>query len=472
MSSSTDLPATKPLLLITSFPGDGHTGPMLRVAAGLIHRGWDVVYLGGAYAEDKIRSLGVVDYFEAPNPFTPDMFAELGRINATLPLGPVRYGALLACVFWRDLQARTETLQRTLEALREREPGREIVVIEDGPNMASVPFRYGRALPRGFDAFPKTLGVSPCPLLLQSVDSAPSPLGLLPDSSPSGRMRNAMLNQLINEGPFRTLYEQRERVMRSCECTSIPQATPTDSWFVDYDQTVLLCSPSLEYEMSDAPLTIKFAGCLPRQLVSADLEYPPWWSEVTGKDEASRKLVFVTQGTINVRPDELILPTTEAFSNRPDILVVAVLGSRGASLPPSVADALPSNVKILDYFPYDAILAHADVFVSNAGYGSLTHTVINGVPAVFAGQTQEKAEVAARAAMAGLAVNLQTHQPAAEDVRRAVDEVLGDVKYKTRAEELQAENEAMDPFAVIDEIVRGLTKDQTTMQRPAVNGIR
>lgn len=448
---SPSAPNPRPLLLITSFPGDGHTGPILRIASGLVARGWDVAYLAAPAYEAKVRALGA-EFFEANLIFTPAKYAEFAKFRE-IPVGPKRAGHAIGTIFWADLEARTQRLQETLETLREREPGREIVVLEDGPNMSSVPFRYGRPLPRGFDAFPKTVGVSPCPLIMQSIDTAPMPLGLPPDSTPSGQRRNQALNDLVNDGPFRKLFEKRDEVLKACGCTSLPEYMPINSWFVDYDQTLMLCSPSLEYTLSDMPSTIDFVGCLPRPPLSADLQYPSWWSDVT---DGSKKIICVTQGTVNFLPHELIIPTIQALAHREDMLVVALLGNRNATLPPDVS--LPANARVLDYFPYDAVLAHADVFVSNAGYGGFTHAVVNGVPAVFAGETEEKPEVAERAAVAGFAVNLRTQRPTGDQIQQAVDEVLADGRYKKRAGQLRVENEGMDSVGLIEEHIVNLSK--------------
>lgn len=446
-SSSTSAPASKPLLLITSFPGDGHTGPLLRVASGLIQRGYDVAYITTELDRAKAQAIGA-EYFEMEHYLTPAKFGELAKI-AEIPPGALQLAHAAATVFYGELQHRTERLQETLELLREREPGRQILVIEDGPNTSSQPFRYGRPLPKGFETFPKTLGISPCPLFLHSVDCAPAPLGLPPDSTPSGRLRNMALHKLVIEGPMAVLEEKRANVFKACGCTSKPENTALESMFTGYDQALLLCSPSLEYKLSDMPEGIDFAGCLPRLPVSPDLQYPEWWAEVTNKSESGKKVVFVTQGTVSFNPFELIIPTIEALADRSDLLVIVTLGQRGASLPPTVT--LPANARVLDYFPYDAALEHTDVFVSNAGYGGFTHAVMNGVPAVFSGLTQDKPEVAERAAVAGFGVNLRAQTPTADALREGVDEVLTNPKYKKRAMELKVENENMDSYTVIEE---------------------
>ena len=148
-----------------------------------------------------------------------------------------------------------------------------------------------------------------------------------------------------------------------------------------------------------------------------------------------KKIVFVSQGTVAVQWPQLLLPTLKAFSDRDDVVVIGVLGSRGASLPSDVE--LPSNAKVVDYLPYDIILEKADVFVSNGGYGAFCHAVMNGVPAVFAGETEEKPEVAMRGSWAGFALNLRTQTPTSNQIRYAVDKVLKDPKYRSRALELK-----------------------------------
>lgn len=55
---------------------------------------------------------------------------------------------------------------------------------------------------------------------------------------------------------------------------------------------------------------------------STDL--PHWWHDVAGSDVP---VVHVTQGTANVDPDDLVLPTLEALAGE-DVLVVVGLGHR------------------------------------------------------------------------------------------------------------------------------------------------
>lgn len=95
---------------------------------------------------------------------------------------------------------------------------------------------------------------------------------------------------------------------------------------------------------------------------------------------AASKALSVAQGSMQLDAAQLIEPTFRTLASD-DVRVITALGQRCASL-----FSVPPNAKILDYFPYDAILVHADVFVSNGGYGGATQAVRYGVPIVRAGE--------------------------------------------------------------------------------------
>lgn len=457
MTPSSKAPAKKPLLFFTSFAGQGHTNPMLAIAASMVQRGYEVAYLCSAAFEDRIKNAGA-EFFEFAwehQFMSPEETANL----ASMEVGPRRLAMHIVYVFFKGLPMRAKAVAETLEKLRNRDPDRQIIFLEDNLNMCTMPFRYGRPLPAGFDKPPKTIGISPVPLMIQSQDTGPFLLGLPPDSTESGRMRNRALNQLVNEGPMRPLIEAWEYALKACGCTVAPTGNPMTALFTAYDASFMLCSPSLEYPVSDLPGTVQFAGCLPRGKVSSTYEYPVWWPEVTANargSTGSKKIIFVSQGTVNMDWDELVLPTLQAFAGRDDVLVIATLGFYGAKLD-GAAD-VPANARVVDYLPYDAMLPLAHVFVSNAGYGAFRHAVMGGVATVFAGETEEKLEVAMRGEWAGFALNLKTQTPSPEKLRDGVTRVLNDEGYTTRADELRRENEALDCLSRIEKQIKRFTE--------------
>ncbi len=73
----------------------------------------------------------------------------------------------------------------------------------------------------------------------------------------------------------------------------------------------------------------------------------------------------------------------------------------------------------------------------------------NGIPLVIAGGTEDKPVGAARAEWAGIAANLRTGKPTKEQIREAVDEVIGNKKYRLRAVEIEKEMAEDDPVGVV-----------------------
>ena len=125
----------------------------------------------------------------------------------------------------------------------------------------------------------------------------------------------------------------------------------------------------------------------------------------------------MTQGTIATNTAELLVPTLQALADE-DLLVVAT----GAGVD---TETLPGNVRAATFIPFNELMPHIDVMVTNGGYGGVTIALSNGVPLVCAGTTEDKPEVGNRVAYAGVGINLKTSAPTSAQVRSAVLELLG-----------------------------------------------
>jgi UDP:flavonoid glycosyltransferase YjiC (YdhE family) len=218
------------------------------------------------------------------------------------------------------------------------------------------------------------------------------------------------------------------------------------------DRVLQMCIPSVEYPRSDAPNTIKFTGGLPKGKNGAFENPPPFWDEVV--NNKTKKIIAVCQGTIAMDYNNLVIPTLKALKDRDDILVVVALGRKGMTLPKETE--VPANARISDYIPYDDLLPHCSIFITNGGYGSFQHSVANGTPLIVGGDTEDKPEVAARAEWAGNGYNLRSGRPTVEAIEKAVNEVLTNSKYKNRALELQAEMATYDPTGEVIETIEEL----------------
>lgn len=475
----------QPAILYAVPPREGHMRPALQICAYLIERGFDVTILGSSKWQSSIQAIGghfspiiglwntLDDYKRWPKiAFAPDSARQLA--------------ASLAEGFTTLLPSGYQSVWFALAGMRSRLGKREIVVLSDTCFSGTVPLKLGVDLPPGFEVEEdiKVLGISVVPSHWVSPERPPWGSGLPYDSSEAGKARNRAAHTAVWDQEA----EIRARdVLNLMNCPKLLD-TVLDKYSKDHDEvrhpfwdavslindeTLQMGLSSLEYPSPNWPAHFKFAGPLPLKSLPADLKYPAWWKEVEQHSaiqhiqaEAKRKrIITVTQGTEVMDYQQLIIPTLCALSDRNDLLVIALLGKRGATLDAYLEHlpekTLPANTRVLDYFPYDALLVHSDVFVSNSGYGGLTHAVTNGVPMVQTGKDFDKPDIGRRIEYAGLGIFLANPPPEPKDVQDAINRILEDDAYKIQAKALQAKAKETRPLETVEaEIMRlvGLKK--------------
>lgn len=222
--------------------------------------------------------------------------------------------------------------------------------------------------------------------------------------------------------------------------------------------TLQLGLPSLELP-APTPKHVKFAGSLYLKPLSfwVNLEYPPSFkTDIRQARQNQKRVVVVAQGTESPDFNDLVIPTVNGLADRDDIIVVAILCRKGALLSEAEGSfSLAKNARVVDYFPYDALLEYADVFVSSSGYGGLTHAVANGVPLIQAGFLLDKADIGRRVEYSGLGVYLEG-KVGAKDVCGAVDNIFQNYqKFKDGAVRLKEESKGYHPLELLEKEILG-----------------
>lgn len=233
-------------------------------------------------------------------------------------------------------------------------------------------------------------------------------------------------------------------------------------------------APGLEYPRTALPEHVHFVGPL-RPPPPSGWTPPAWWEQVV--QEHSGRVVLASQGTLRQDPDELLAPTLAALraGGRPGVLTTgaadpALLGG------PGLVDGA-GGVASERFVPYQAVLPHASVFVTNGGWTGVLLALAHGVPVVQVGRTEEKADIGRRVAWAGAGLHLGplpagparpgagARRPAAATRRssagarrlgRALDRVEQDASFRERAEQLALELSARDPGRDGAELITGL----------------
>ncbi|QUC17565.1 uncharacterized protein UV8b_01806 [Ustilaginoidea virens] len=434
--------STKPRIIACGSPLTGHVLPVIKVVDGLVQRGYSVTLITGDEFRARVEAVGAA-------------FVGIPATTYHAAVQHKRRGLADRTWFARKMfleptAERGAALRRVLERERAEHPRDAVVVLTEPFFLGDQPmYLGGPPLPRGFAERPRTVSIHAIPYTLPSRDHAPSASGILPDYTDESRSTYPALYEQRAARLAETTAAQR-RMLLGLGCAEPPAMPWPDLMVTSADVVLLMCPPSLEYARSDLHPRFRFAGALP-PAPPRDFAPPPFWDEVVAAAAAAAAaVVVVTQGTFAVDYAHLLMPALRALAARPDLLVVAILGREGARLPDG---AVPPNARVADFLPYDAVLPHAAVFVTNAGYGGFIHAVLNGVPMVLAGDTEDKPDNAARGEYAGIAVNLRTGSPSEQQILEGVETVLRDGRYKKRVMQIKQENEDMRAMDTVERTI-------------------
>lgn len=425
---------SKPLIFVGVLPIYGHAERMLKVAKGLVEKGYSVTVLTGSAFKNAVELTG-------------SKFALIGgkadyQANAVFDaFEPGLKGAhgihrsLLIDVIEEQHSVLQSLLQHAYSTSQQK-----VVFVQ-----SCLYFGNSSLILGGPGLKPTaTIGIGHTSLTCSSIDTAPMGSGLPPDSSVEGRVRNIEGQKKFEEAmaPVQSRYADLVKNLG---------ATKQVPFYFDAavnlpDLFLQMSIPSLEYPRSDLRKGFRFIGAIPSSGVGTEADLPSWWHEVV---QHQRKLVVVTQGTLNINVTDLIIPTLEALADK-DVLVVAVCPQ------PERIDGfrLPDNARVAKYLPFHELFKYTDVLVSNAGYGTVQQALFCGVPMVLAGMGEDKPETCARAAWAGVAVNLKCLRPTVQQLRDGIDEILTDPKFRVRGRELAEEYRRYDSIAEIEAAIQ------------------
>jgi len=430
-------------ILLAVTPAPGHVNPMLAIACHLQKRGHSVLFNTAEVFREQVESKGIrfipltgkanLDYR------TFNKFLLQGQ---TLTPGPEEMIHNIQHVFGDTMLDQCEGIEDILAL----EP--VSLILADFTFSGILPLLLS---PNAADRPPIiSFGVSP--MVLSSVDA--SLFG--PVTTGDARERNREESERF-QASIACANEYIDDLLRGYGCMPLPGSF-FDSLYTLPDLFLQLTAKAFEFQRTDLPDHVKFVGpVLPES--SSAFQRPRWWKELDG----SKRVVLVTQGTIaNADLNDLIGPTIIALATE-NVTVIAATGKPVETLTTPV----PSNARVTPFVPFAELLPKVDVFVTNGGYGAVNQALSTGIPMVVAGETEDKAFVAARVAWAGAGINLRTSRPTPEQVREAVREVLNDSTYRRTARRIQknfARYDALDRInRHVDSLLRRHSHSSATM---------
>ena len=410
-------------ILFASFPADGHFNPLTGLAVYLKNIGCDVRWYTSQSYSDKLARLNIQHYpfkkaLEVTGDTVDEIFPERKKIkgqvkklkfdmiNIFILRGPENYADLL------EIQKNFDFDVMIADCAF---PG--IPFVKDKMNIPVI-----------------SVGVFP--LTETSKDLPPAGLGITPSNSFLGSVRDSLLRMLTRKlifgGPNKVLWRLLDKY-------KIPHNRESIFDMLIQKANVMLQSgtPGFEYKRSDLSRNIHFVGAL--LPYSAGKKRIPWFD---ARLTQYTKIVLVTQGTVEKDAEKILVPVLEAFKNT-DVLVVATTG--GSKTQELKKRFSYDNIIVEDFIPFGDVMPYADVYVTNGGYGGVMLGIENELPLVVAGVHEGKNEINARIGYFELGINLKTERPKPAQMKKAIDQVLSNKKYKQNVMKLAKEFARFNP---------------------------
>lgn len=413
-------PGTK--VLFANFPADGHFNPMTGLAKHLLDKGCDVRWYTSTIYEAKVQKLGIPFYplqkaLDISGENLGEVFPQRDAIKsqiAKLNFDLVNVFILRGPEYFQDIQ----------EIYKEF--AFDIMV-------ADVAFTAVPLVKECMQIPVVTIGIMPLPET--SKDLAPMGLGMTPSYSFFGKLKQAGLRFFADQVLFKKSYNVMKDTLAKYGVE--PDGNVFDTLIRKSDLLLQSGSPGFEYYRSDLNPKVRFIGAL--LPYSSSRKTTPWFD---GRLLNYKKVIVVTQGTVEKDVNKILVPVLEAFKGT-DVLVVATTGGSGTKELRTKYEQ--DNVIIEDFIPFNDIMPYAHAYITNGGYGGVMLGIQHALPLVVAGVHEGKNEINARIGYFKFGVNLQTESPKPEQVKKAVNEVLANPLYKENVQKLKEELQTYQP---------------------------
>jgi UDP:flavonoid glycosyltransferase YjiC (YdhE family) len=155
-------------------------------------------------------------------------------------------------------------------------------------------------------------------------------------------------------------------------------------------------------------------------------------------------MLYVTFGTVFGSAEALTM-VIEAVRGLP----CHVVATTGPTLDPAGLGPVPDNVLVASFLPQNLVLEHCAAVVSHAGSGTVLGALAAHLPQVCLPLGADQFINAEQVARCGAGIAIPPDARDVGSIRRAVEVVLSDDSYASRAAAVQAEIDTMTPAAEV-----------------------
>jgi UDP:flavonoid glycosyltransferase YjiC (YdhE family) len=207
------------------------------------------------------------------------------------------------------------------------------------------------------------------------------------------------------------------------------------------------------------------------------LEYPRRWPahvrvsgplffEIDGEEtaipEGDEPLVVIAPSTSQDPECRLLRVALEALADEP-VRVLATTNRHRPEVPVEV----PANAALVPWMRYTQAFPAADAVICHGGHGTVAGALAAGAPVLVWPAVGDQGENGARVAWSGAGLSLARRFLSPRSVRLAVRRLLGDRRYRARAEEIATWGEENDGAANAADLVEEAARNATSRPSPA-----
>lgn len=418
-------------ILFANVPADGHFNPMTGIAMELKSQGHDVRWYTSKMFGEKLQKLGIPHYpFKRAlevNQFTIDeVFPERKKLKAGVP--QLKFD--IKNFFVRRAPEYFEDISE---------------IKQDFPFdvfICDAAFTAGQIVKNKLNVAGVGIGVSP--VMSTSKDLPPYGLGLPPDHSFLGKIKQKFLRFAAKNFLFKESTAEYNKILKRYDLPA-EKVILFDIPVLRSDIFLQSGTPGFEYERTDMPAKLKFVGPLHSYKSPKQKDPKAIGSNYTWQDKLNKykKVILISQGTFEPDHSKLIIPALEALKNENYLLIVTTGHHHTEELRNKYNT---DNIIVEDFIDFGFIMPRTDIYITNGGYGGTLLAIDHALPMVAAGINEGKNEICARIGYFKLGIDLKTEKPTIETIKKATDAIFSNPVYKKNVERLRDEFRSYDTY--------------------------
>jgi UDP:flavonoid glycosyltransferase YjiC (YdhE family) len=271
-------------------------------------------------------------------------------------------------------------------------------------------------------------------------------LGLRPPRTPLGRLGWRATGPLLAMGLRRGRDELNETRARL-------GLGPLDRFHGGISELLAIVAtfPQLEYPR-DWPEHVRVTGPLFFELPGDPVEPPA----------GQGPLVVVAPSTSQDPECELLQGALDALADEP-VRVLATTNRHRPTRPIVV----PANAKVVEWMLYSQAMEIGDLVICHGGHGTVARALAAGKPLLVCPSVGDMGENAARVVWSGTGLSIPRRLLSRQAIRLATRRLLGEERFRARAEELAEWSARHDGATAAAEVVEDAARNATSRLSPA-----